>query len=251
MITEKKKTAMSMLRNSEKIYGLMSPCTQMPYVACDPEPYDDQVFLFEKEEDARKEAQCLANKKIPVRLAMIDKNSRLPFFVNLYSIGVNCLIVGKGTDSEVSLQIEELITRKIPEKIPEGKQMVENPELHLTALYIAQEMRRQPEQEINDDIKDMQEELMAHFKKGKYIIPVKGREKKEMPILKQKDGKIFHPVFTDIQEFVKFVSLHREEKFETLVVEAEKLPELLIKEAAGVAVNPMGVNLQLQLARRK
>ena len=239
MITEKKKTAMSMLRNSEKIYGLMSPCTQMPYVACDPETYDDQVFLFEKEEDARKEAQCLANKKIPVRLAMIDKNSRLPFFVNLYSIGVNCLIVGKGTDSEVSLQIEELITRKIPEKIPEGKQMVENPELHLTALYIAQEMRRQPEQEINDDIKDMQEELMAHFKKGKYIIPVKGREKKEMPI------------FTDIQEFVKFVSLHREEKFETLVVEAEKLPELLIKEAAGVAVNPMGVNLQLQLARRK
>ena len=251
MITEKKKKAMSMLRNSDKIYALISPCTQMPYVVCDPETYDDEVFLFEHEEDARNEAQRLMQKKIPARLAAVDKNSRLPFFVNLYPMGVNCLVVGKGTDFEVSLQIEELITRKIPEKLPEGKQIVENPELHLTALYIAQEMRRQPEQEMTDDIKEMQEELMAHFRKGKYILPVRGQEKKEMPILKQKDGKIFHPVFTDIQEFIKFAGLHREEKFETIVVEAEKLPELLTKEAVGVAVNPMGVNLQLQMAVKK
>lgn len=251
MITEKKKTAMSMLRNSEKIYALMSPCTQMPYVVCDADTYDDEVFLFEQEEDARKEAKSLEEKKIPVRLAMIDQNSRLPFFVNLYPMGVNCLVVGKGTGSEVSLQIEELITRKIPEKLPEGKQIVENPELHLTALYMAQEMRRQPKQELTDDLKEMQEELMAHFRKGKYILPVRGEEKKEMPLLKQKDGKVFQPVFTDMQEFVKFAGLHRDEKMQTIIVEADKFQEVLAKETDGVAINPMGVNLQLQLAGRR
>ena len=34
-------------------------------------------------------------------------------------------------------------------------------------------------------------------------------------------------------------------------ISAEKIPEVLVPEAKGVAVNPFGVNVQLQVARKK
>ena len=37
----------------------------------------------------------------------------------------------------------------------------------------------------------------------------------------------------------------------TAVVPAAKIPEILINEAKGVVINPFGVNVQLQVAKRK
>ena len=37
------------MREAEAIYVLMSDCTRMPFVVCDPETYDDQVILTAKE----------------------------------------------------------------------------------------------------------------------------------------------------------------------------------------------------------
>ena len=35
-----------------------------------------------------------------------------------------------------------------------------------------------------------------------------------------------------------------------MVVKAEKIPEILAPEVKGVVINPLGVNVQLQVARR-
>lgn len=250
MNVEQKKAVLIMLRNTESLYVHISPCTQMPYVECNPDTYDDEVFLFASKEDAENSAKEMAQNNIPVRIAVIDKKNRAPFFVGLYPIGVNGLVVGRGTDREARVQLEELITRTIPKNLPEGKKFVENPQFQITALYIAQEMRK-PQHELTEDVKALQEEMMAHFLRGTYLIPVRQEEKKEMPVLKQKDGKAFHPVFTDVQEFGKFAGMHKEEKFDVIVVEAAKLPEILSPEVSGVAVNPMGVNMQLQIAKKK
>ena len=60
VIAEGKKRALGSLRNSEMIYMLVSACTKMPFVLCDPETYDDEIFLFddlEKQKNVRKNVE--------------------------------------------------------------------------------------------------------------------------------------------------------------------------------------------------
>ena len=93
-------------------------------------------------------------------------------------------------------------------------------------------------------IRDRQEELLAHYNKGTYIIAVE--EDGKIPILKQKDGSIYQPVFTDMLECKK---LCRGKKMKVLAIPAAKIAEILVPDAKGVAVNPFGVNVQLQVVR--
>ena len=69
-----------------------------------------------------------------------------------------------------------------------------------------------------------------------------------IPLLKDKKGDAYQPVFTDILEFQKF---NRSNHFRTAVIPAEKIPDLLAPETRGVTINPMSVNLQLQIRKKK
>ena len=109
-----------------------------------------------------------------------------------------------------------------------------------------QAVRRDPNAAKEEAVKELQEEMLADFQKGRYIVPVEPQ--KGLPVMKQKDGTIFQPVFTDAAEFAKF---NREKRFQAAVVEFAKLGEILAPEAKGVMVNPMGVNVPLQIARKK
>ena len=109
-------------------------------------------------------------------------------------------------------------------------------------------MRALGEPKLTEELRELNEEMMAHYARGKYIIGV--TEKNTVPILRQKDGKVLQPIFTDVQEFMKFQSMNKNEKLKTAVVEAAKLQGLVSKEVFGIAVNPFGVNLVLQLPRK-
>ena len=146
------------------------------------------------------------------------------------------------------MQLDELITRPKDEELPEGKIRVENPELVLTAAYFMQQMRKPDKPEMTDELKELNEEMLAHYQEGRYIVTV--QEDKGIPILKQKDGKVYQPIFTDVQEVKKFQNLNKGVALKTAVVEGSKIPEILSPEAFGVAVNPFGVNLQLQINRK-
>ena len=61
METNEKKAFLEELQKAPEIYVIMSVCTKMPYVYCEPESYDDQVFLFHKEEDAKKAEQTVVD----------------------------------------------------------------------------------------------------------------------------------------------------------------------------------------------
>jgi hypothetical protein len=58
---------------------------------------------------------------------------------------------------------------------------------------------------------------------------------------------VFQPVFTDVLEFQKF---NRENKFRPVVIESQKLPQVLAKEAKGVVLNPIGINMPMLLNKR-
>lgn len=56
------------LGHDADIFALISLCTREPYVVCDEETFDDEVFLFLDEEEAKKEAAKLARRKYLLQL---------------------------------------------------------------------------------------------------------------------------------------------------------------------------------------
>ena len=200
-------------------------------MVCDPETFDDEILLYYTEAEAKEEAMKLQKEGNPMQLVKVDENSRLSFFTGLFPMGVNCILVDKGLDGQITVQLDELITRPKDEELPEGKIRVENPELVLTAAYFMQQMRKPDKPEMTDELKELNEEMLAHYQEGRYIVTV--QEDKGIPILKQ-----------------KFQNLNKGVTLKTAVVEGSKIPEILSPEAFGVAVNPFGVNLQLQIKRK-
>ncbi len=232
------------LRDASEIFVLMSVCTKAPYVVCDPETYDDEVFLFFQAEEAKEEAKKLAAQKVPVGAAKIEKNQMLLFYTSLYTMGINALHIFR-SGAEYGVQLENFVKRSDPQNQPEGKTWIENPSLHLTMLYYMQELRRQPGQENNPELREMQEEIAVNFGKGRYIAAVQ-KEGNGVPVVKLKNGDQYQPIFTDILEYQRF---NRENKLRPVVVEAKNLVKILPPEIKGVLLNPMGVNMPMLLRR--
>ena len=244
--TVTKQETLAALRTPGELYVIMSGATRLPFVFCDEETFDDEIFLYYRADDAKEKAKELQGKRYASAVVKLEDKQLLAFYTSLYTMGVNCLAVNSGTDTEISIQLSDLVIRRKPEELPEGKRPVENPALHLTAIYFMQEMRRQAEPQPTEELNKLQEELLAHYGKGTFVAAV--REDSQVPILKQKDGSIYQPLFTDMLEFQKFA---RGEKMKMAVIPAAKIPEILVGEAKGVVINPFGVNVQLQVAKRK
>jgi len=248
-MTESVKQAVLKLQKAEFVYVIASLCTRMPYVECDSETYDDQILLYFEEEDAKREAKKLIGKKIPVKLVKMGNPAILPFLVNLFPMGVNCVVINCGAGECVAAQLSEIVRRPQDTNLPEGKIRVENPELHLTAIYFTQELKRMPEPQDREELQELHEEMISHFQKGKYLIAAK-EEDNGIPLLRQTNGDLFHPLFTDVQEFQKFCAINKNEKFKPGIIEAKNIVKILAPNAKGVALNPMGVNVQLQMKRK-
>lgn len=235
------------IRTAPKLCTLMSPCTQRPYIACDPETFDDEIFIFFDDKEAANEAARLLKEEIPVAVAEFEQQYLLAFTAALYTMGVNAILVKQG-ETATTVQLPELVRRPKPEDLPEGKQLIENPELHLTALYYMQEFMRKPNDPKDPKFLELQEEIMANFGKGKYIFAISAEDHTSMPLIKLDKEKedLFQPVFTDILEFQRF---NQEKKLSPIIIDAEKIPQFVAKEAVGVLINPTGVKLPLTVKR--
>lgn len=84
----RKISTLEKLKTAEAVYVLLSRITNLPYVECDPETYDDQIFLFYSEENARKGADRFLKEKAPLQIIKVEKKSFLMFYTSLYPMGV-------------------------------------------------------------------------------------------------------------------------------------------------------------------
>lgn len=230
------------IRTASHVYVLISLCTRQPYVVCDEETFDDEVFLYLDEEAVMQESKRLQEAQIPVRPGKLENKQLLGFFTGMYTMGVNAVVV---TDAGVktTFQLEEIVKKRTSEQMPEGSVWIENPQLHLTALYFMQELRRKPGQQPGEEFREIQEEMTAHFGRGRYIVAVQ-KEEKNVPLVKLEDGNVYQPVFTDALEFQKF---NKDGKFSPAIVEAGKIPQILVGDAKGIVLNPLGVRVSLTI----
>ncbi|MDO4266989.1 MAG: SseB family protein [Eubacteriales bacterium] len=240
-----KKELLTRLSSKEgELFSLISGCTREPYVECDEETFDDKVMLYFTEEEAKAAAAALAGAKIPVTVIRLASGQMLFFFTNLYAMGVNAVEIRQG-EERCLIQLEEIVKRRDESQLPEGTVWVENPQLHLTAIYFAQELRKPATPQTKQRLDELQEEMAADFRKSRFIFAL-DKEGNGTPMVKMKNGDTFQPVFTDAVEFGRF---NRENKFKGVIVEADKLDKVLSREAKGVLLNVTGVNLPLNVSR--
>ena len=84
-----KQETLAALRNPGELYVIMSAATKMPFVKCDEETFDDEIFLYYQMEDAKDKARKLLDEKYVSAVAKLAKEQLLPFFTSLYIMGVN------------------------------------------------------------------------------------------------------------------------------------------------------------------
>lgn len=231
------------LKEGEDLYVLMSGCTRNPYVECDPETFDDYVIILLDAGMARAELERLHKARIPVSMARMVQKQRMVFYTSLYTMGVNAMLV-KEREGSTLIQVADVVKRMDPSQQKEGTVWIENPQLHLTSLYFMQRMRSGGKMEMTEELAQLQEEMSVNFGRGNFLVPLQ-KEGKGIPLIRMGEEK-YQPVFTDILEFQKF---NRGNVLRPVVVSADRIPQVLVADACGVVLNPMGVNVPLRIER--
>ncbi|HJB14954.1 MAG TPA: SseB family protein [Candidatus Blautia excrementipullorum] len=237
--------AVKEIRAREDIYVLYSQVTRLPYVTCGAETFNDQAWFFSDEESLKEFGKKQLEEKILLMGMKYEKKNFPRLYALLYSIGVNSLIWNKDGE-QVEVELEKVAREPDLSQMPPEKRPLLNPTLQLSGIYFMQELRRPVEKEKRKDLRAQEEELIADLRKSDFLIalnpPGEDPQKISLPYLKDKNGKILQPVFSDVMEFEKF---GRGKKLRVARLPFTKLPEIMMKQAEAVVVNPMGFNLPL------
>lgn len=234
------------LRTADELFVVCSKTHHMPYVVCDEKTFDDQIYIFGREEDAKTMVAVNAEKKIPLEVKRLENKQLLSFYVNLYSMGVNAMIVA-AAQFGMRVQLKNFVKEPDFSKMDEKKRPVSNPSLQLTGMYFVQELRRDIPKEEKKNLKEMEEEIYANIASGKFMVLVKPHDEEgktvEIPMMQIADGSKFEPVFTDIVELAKF----KTEGFKALVMDYNAIKKSLPQDATGIVINPHGIRLMIPL----
>ncbi|MDY2937309.1 MAG: SseB family protein [Fusicatenibacter sp.] len=247
------------LQSLEHFFVTFSQITKMPYVECDPETYDDQIYLFTEEENAKEFAKSYVEKNIPLLTVKVLQNQMANFFLGLYAEGVNMLIYHDGVATN-RLDLEKVFPKPNEEKIAKEPLPMLNPGLQLTVIYFLQELRR-PNQSKDDversrKLREMEEEMLVNLTRSKFIMAIDVSQVKgefdpkhpgpdiRIPYIKNQKEEIFQPIYSDIGEFRKF-QRDPNAKIRLAAVSFGQLLPYLMKNAKGFVLNPADVNLVL------
>lgn len=242
------------LQNLNELFIIYSEYTKMPFIECDSETFDDQVHVFADEKELQEFAKPYTEQKILLGARKHTKPQAAAAFYGMYGMGVNAIVFhNNGTTARI--QLEQIMKKPDMEKIMAEPLPIINPTLTLSALYFLQELYR-PVKHDMAQLKELEEEMIANLVRSKYILgmmtvnpdekfdPKDPKQPKRVNYVKDKEGQMYLPIFSDVTEFRKF---HREnvKKMGMAVVTFDKLPKTIIKEAKGLVLNPASYRLQI------
>ena len=187
-----------------------------------------------------------AEEKNILQATRVEKSMYTRFYGNLYGIGVNAILYREGSD-ELKVELKEIAIEADFSKVPEEKRPLLNASLQLSGIYFMQALRKKVSKEEKGNLNALEEELVANIIRSKFLLAVDvkeidGEKKINVPFIKNKEGDMYQPCFSDIMEFQKFAAGR---KIGSIKVEFQRLPSLLAKQAKGYVLNPAGINLIL------
>lgn len=242
----------------DEIYVLYSGVTHLPFIECDEETFDDQVYIFTTAEMAKEFAHPFTLDKILLQAVQIPKQMIGSFMKSLYLYDVNAVMI-QDKGAPVRVQLEQLAEKPDLEPMINDRIPRANPALQLTAIYFMQELMRpvarNPEE--RKHLRSLEEEMAHNLLRSRFIVTfdvtgIKGKwnpadksQKVRVPLVKTKGGKMYQPVYTDTGEMQRFNRRNKGMKLEMTAVPYEKLTDFLVKESGGFVFNPSGFNLVL------
>lgn len=230
--------------------------TRMPYVECDPETFDDQVHVFGDDKEAEEFVKSYREKKHPVALLKVPQKHAPMFLSSYYLLGVNALVY-HDNGMATRLQLEQVVKKPkvFEEQQKKGLIPLTNPSLQLSIIYFLEEMYRQVEHDMKH-ARELEEEMVANLVRSKFIVaskaanegeafdPKNPEQKKVINYIKDKEGQIFLPVFSDIGEFQKFYK-EQVKGMGMLVMPFHNLRKHILEDTKAIILNPAGVHLQI------
>ncbi len=244
----------------DNLYVLFCQTTRIPYIECDEETFDDQVFVFTREERAKEILkQYLEEKQLVLGSAKLPKAQILPFLGSLYAYGVNAVLLEEDAAEPVRIRLEQLAKKPDIEAMKNDKVPRLNPDVQLTCAYFLQEARRKVKERSKEEMKrlhDMEEEMAVNLFRSRFIFPVDlsatggkpdpANPNYKIPFLKMNNGDTYVPCFSDLTEYQKFSlqnkQIGKELKLSLVPVPYDALAGLY-KDGKGVVLNPAGINL--------
>ena len=243
-----KEEAIKALRSSDSLYVAYARTTNLPYVTFDEESYNEQAWIFLREEDVKEFGKSEAEKKNPIIGMKYDRKNFPQLYGLLHSIGLNSVVYQDGVGS-IEVELDDIARQQDLSKLPPEKRPLFNPTLQLSGIYFMQEARRPVPQEQKTGLKDLQEEVFANMLRSDYLMAVmpdpNDPKKLNTAGVKTKDGKTLQPLFSDVSEFSRF---SRGKKMGMVRLPLEKIGAAAIKQAEGFVLNPLGFNLVLDRA---
>lgn len=221
--------------------------TNQPFVTCDKETFNDQIWVFTSEEQAKAFGEKYLQEKIPLIIVRMENKQLLGFYSSLYALGINEIVLVDG-DTQTKLPLEKLVRKPDYSKLPKEKHPLTNPQLQLTGIYFMQELRRQIPMEEKKNLKELEEEMVVNLVRSNFLVALEiGGDKAakdgsnvKIPCVKSKDGKMYQPLFTDMGEFNKF---NGAQKFRASMVPFAQVSKIMGSNVEGLVVNPQGVNI--------
>ena len=120
--------------------------------------------------------------------------------------------------------------------------------MQLSGIHFMQEMHRRDRNA--QALHEYEEEMAVNIVRSKFLVPheldgdapLPDGSNIRIPCVKNKEGQMFQPIFTDGQELVKF---DREKKLRASIIPFENIQKFMGKEVKGIVINPTSLNIIL------
>lgn len=230
--------------------------TRMPYVECDPETFDDQVHVFGVDKEAEDFVKAYRENNHPVALMKVPQKHAPMIFSSFYSLGVNA-IVYHDNGMKSRLQLEQVVKKPkiFVDQEKNDKIPLANPSLQLSIIYFMEEMYRKVEHD-RKQARELEEEMVANLVRSKFIVaskaaaegeafdPKNPNQQKVINYIKDKEGQIFLPVFSDVGEFQRFYK-EKAKGMGMFVMPFHNLRKHILADTKAIFLNPAGCQLQI------
>lgn len=237
--------AVKELQAREIVFVAYAQTTRLPYVTCGEETYNDQVWFFADEESVKEFGKKKLEEKVLLMGMKYEKKDFPRMYGLMFAIGANSVIWNNGTE-EIEIDLERIVRKPDLSQVEPAKRPLINSTLQLSGIYFMQELRRPVAKEEHKNLRELEEELIVNLKKSQFLVAMEvdkeNPKKINVPYLKNKEGQILQPVFSDVMEYEKFA---RGKKFRLAKIPFAKLPEILNTQAEAMVFNPLGFNLIL------
>lgn len=235
------------LRSLKEVHVPYAVATNMPFVTCDEETFNDQVWFFTSMDAVREFAKKYEEKKIMFKGVTVRQESMQGFYGDLHAMGINEVIF---VDGGLEHKLEFAKMAQIPDfkKLPIQQRPLLNPELQLSTIYFFQEVRRQGiEQNDTERLEELAEEMYANLAKARFLMPVQvtpSDDKKgsiHLPYITTKEGHKFQPIFSDHTQYMKHVKKNKPtENTRVLMVGIPELQRYSVPDSQGYMLDPDG-----------